>query len=499
MKLRSKLIVSFLLMLIFPIVLFIMAFVFIFNIQAESMNRIYGVDGEAIIKNISAPMVIMDKITEDIYNEMKRVSEENPSRFGDEEYLKELDQRLEKKLSTLTVFQNRTLKYTSSGMEKKELQELLPEASGDNASGTGTYKGGEYQTLIKQLSFTDMLGNEYTVSIATSLKQGIPQLKIMMVQATLSIVLVLVATGLLLSIWLYGSIIRPVSKLKLATNNIKNGNYDFEMPKVTKDEIGDVCADFEEMRMILKQTSEDKIKSDREEKELIRNISHDLKTPLTAIKGYVEGILDGVADTPQKREKYLRTIANKVNDMDKLIDELTIYSRLDTNRMPYNFDRISLKKYFDDFCEELSIDLESQGIELDYKNYMGEEVMVVVDTEQFKRVVNNIISNSVKYMSDGRKGRITINVYDEGKYCHILMGDNGRGIEPNELPHIFERFYRTDDSRNSKQGGSGIGLAIVKRIIEDHKGKIWAESVEGEGTTMHILLRTKQSNEETVV
>ena len=203
----------------------------------------------------------------------------------------------------------------------------------------------------------------------------------------------------------------------------------------------------------------------------------------------MEGILDGIADTPEKQEKYLRTIANKVNDMDKLIDELTIYSRLDTNRMPYTFSKISIKQYFDDYCEELSMDLESQNIELEYMNYVENNVMVAVDTEQFKRVVNNIISNSVKYMSGVRKGHIGIKVYDEGTYVHIIMQDNGKGIGSKELPHIFERFYRTDDSRNSSQGGSGIGLAIVKRIIEDHKGKIWADSVEGEGTTMHILLK----------
>ena len=109
------------------------------------------------------------------------------------------------------------------------------------------------------------------------------------------------------------------------------------MPKIANDEIGEVCKDFEEMRMILKQSSEDKLNSDLEEKELIRNISHDLKTPLAAIKGYVEGLLDGVADTPQKREKYLKTIANKVNDMDKLINELTIYSKLDTTEAHIHF------------------------------------------------------------------------------------------------------------------------------------------------------------------
>lgn len=490
MKLKSKLFVSFCIMLILPVAMCCMAIGFIYNLHMDSICKIYGINEEDLLKNMYSPMNVMGQMTEDIYNEMKGVSETEPERFDDEAYLEELGVRLEEKLSTITVFKNGSLKYTSSDMEKKELQELLPDAaSAVNVSDTGTYKGGKYQKLIKQIYFTDSSGNEYAVSIVTSLNQVIPQLKVLGAQAVIAVVLVLFLTSMLLSIWIYGSIIKPVGRLRLATNNIKNGNFDFEMPKTTNDEIGDVCKDFEEMRVILKQSAEDKINSDKEEKELIRNISHDLKTPLTAIKGYVEGILDGIADTPEKQEKYLRTIANKVNDMDKLIDELTIYSRLDTNRMPYTFSKVAIKQYFDNYCDELSMDLESQGIELDYMNYAGSDVKVAVDTEQFKRVVNNIVSNSVKYMSAGRKGRISIKVYDEGTYVHIIMQDNGKGIGSKELPHVFERFYRTDDSRNSSQGGSGIGLAIVKRIIEDHKGKIWAESVEGEGTTMHILLK----------
>lgn len=190
----------------------------------------------------------------------------------------------------------------------------------------------------------------------------------------------------------------------------------------------------------------------------------------------------------------LRTIANKVNDMDKLIDELTIYSKLDTNRVPYSFAKIPIKGYFDDCCEEIKIDLEAQGIDLDYRCYAGDDVFVVADAEQLKRVINNIVSNSVKYRDESRKEKITIAVYDEGDYVHILLADNGKGIGARELPRIFERFYRTDSSRNSRQGGSGIGLAIVKKIIEDHKGKIWAESVEGEGTAMHINLLKYKDN-----
>ena len=260
------------------------------------------------------------------------------------------------------------------------------------------------------------------------------------------------------------------------------------MPKVANNEIGEVCKDFEEMRVILKETSEAKIKSDHDEKELIRNISHDLKTPLTAIKGYVDGLLDGVANTPEKQEKYIRTIANKVNDMDRLIDELTMYSRLDANRVPYTFVRCEASAYFGDCCEELGTELQADQIALMYNDHITSPAYISVDPEKLKRVINNIISNSVKYMAEGREGRISIDLYDEGDYVHVVFADNGIGINAKDLERIFERFYRTDESRNSKSGGSGIGLAIVKRIVEDHKGKIWAESVEGEGTTMHLYL-----------
>ena len=149
---------------------------------------------------------------------------------------------------------------------------------------------------------------------------------------------------------------------------------------------------------------------------------------------------------------------------------------------------IHLSEYFDDCCDEIGTELDAAGIELNYRNHIKEPVIIAADPEQLKRVINNIISNSVKYMAEGRKGKIDIDLYDESDYVHIIIADNGKGIAGKDVSHIFERFYRTDESRNSKQGGSGIGLAIVKKIVEDHKGKIWAESVEGEGTTMHLNL-----------
>ena len=249
--------------------------------------------------------------------------------------------------------------------------------------------------------------------------------------------------------------------------------------------------DFEEMRIRLKENAEDKIQYDKDNKELISNISHDLKTPITAIKGYVEGILDGVASSPEKLDKYIRTIYNKSNDMDRLIDELTFYSKIDTNKIPYTFSKINVAQYFRDCVEEVGLDMEARGIELGYFNYVDEDVVIIADAEQMKRVMNNIISNSVKYL-DKKKGIINIRIKDVGDFIQVEIEDNGKGIAAKDLPNIFDRFYRTDSSRNSAQGGSGIGLSIVRKIVEDHGGRIWATSKEGIGTEIHFVLRKYQ-------
>ena len=275
----------------------------------------------------------------------------------------------------------------------------------------------------------------------------------------------------------------------MAAQNIKDGNLDFTVDVETNDEIGELCRNFEETR--LKDNAEEKLSGERENKALISNIAHDLKTPITAVKGYAEGLIDGVADTPEKRDKYIRTIYNKANEMDTLINELTLYAKIDTNRIPYNFAKLNVAEYFNDCIEEIGLDLEAKNIGLAYFNYADEDVQIIADPEQLKRVVNNIVGNSVKYL-DKQKGFINIRIKDVGDFIQVEIEDNGRGIAAADLPYIFDRFYRADASRNSATGGSGIGLSIVKKIIEDHGGKIWATSKESIGTVMYFVLRKYQ-------
>ena len=317
------------------------------------------------------------------------------------------------------------------------------------------------------------------------------QVKLMAKDMILTATIILVFTALSVGLWIYRSIAVPLVKLKKATKNIKEGNLDFVLEVEGNDEFSQLCQDFEEMRKRLKESTEEKILMDKENKELISNISHDLKTPITAVKGYVEGIMDGVADTPEKMDRYVRTIYNKTNEMDHLINELTFYSKIDTNRIPYTFSKLNVEDYFSDCAEELGLEMETRGIELVYANYVEKGVQVIADGEQIRRVIHNIVSNAIKYMEKPR-GIIQLRVKDVGEFIQVEIEDNGKGIAAKDLPYIFDRFYRTDVSRNSSKGGSGIGLSIVKKIMEDHGGKVWATSRLGIGTIMYFVLRKYQ-------
>lgn len=330
----------------------------------------------------------------------------------------------------------------------------------------------------------------YDISVGESANSQ-TQVRLIAKDVLFTATVILVFTALSIGLWIYRSIATPLVKLKKATQNIKEGNLDFVLEVEGDDEFSELCRDFEEMRKRLKESAEEKVLLDKENKELISNISHDLKTPITAVKGYVEGIMDGVADTPEKMDRYVKTIYNKTNEMDHLINELTFYSKIDTNRIPYTFSKLNVEDYFSDCAEEVGLELETRGIELVYANYVESGVQVIADGEQIRRVIHNIISNAIKYM-DKPKGIIQIRVKDVGDFIQVEIEDNGKGIAAKDLPSIFDRFYRTDVSRNSSKGGSGIGLSIVKKILEDHGGKVWATSRLGIGTIMYFVLRKYQ-------
>jgi signal transduction histidine kinase len=374
--------------------------------------------------------------------------------------------------------------------------DTVRDAAADSLQGNQLIQAGKKSLLVRQLDFCFPDGARGSLFIVKRV-MGLISGKFLS-GLFVSMLTILVFTAFLLTRWLERSIFTPISAINIAMNNIRDGNFTYTLSTGEEGEIGDLYRNYEDMRLRLKESADEKLEREKQNRELISNISHDLKTPITSIKGYVEGLIDGVANTPEKREKYIRTIYNKANDMDHLIDELTLYSRFESDRIPYNFHRLDVGDYFGDCVEEIGMDMESRGIELNYTNLVSPRTRIIADPEQMKRVINNIVGNSVKYM-DKEKGRIDIRILDEHDSVRIEIEDNGKGIAARDLPNIFDRFYRTDSSRNSAQGGSGIGLSIVRKIIEDHGGYIWATSREGEGTCMHLVIRKYLEQEDETV
>ena len=488
MKLRGRLLTAFLIITALPLILLLITGGTIVRFQSNSIEENYDIKSDTL-QVITNPLKILNRITRGVYNEIILTGTNEPEKFEDNEYIDYLNEQLKSKYSFIAVRKGNEIIYSGDANKFEKISGLLPKFNHSSIDiDGGFYVDGEHPFLIKQQDFYFTDGTEGSIFIITDVTTLVPQIKSFAYQIVCSVILVMIFTSVVLVIWIYRSILRPINILHAATNAMKEGNLDYSIEGDPEDEIGRLCEDFEEMRIRLKELIDVRLKYEEDTKELISNISHDLKTPITAIKGYAEGIMDGVADTDEKREKYLRTIYTKANDMSTLVDELSFYSKIDCNTMPYNFTCINLHDYFTDCIEEISLDLEVKNIEITYNNETDKALMVHADAEQLKRVINNIIGNSVKYIIS-RKGFIQIRIKDIGEYVEIAVEDNGQGIPEKDVPHIFNRFYRGDASRNTSRGGTGLGLAIVKTIIQDHMGSVRAESEEGKGTTIYFTLK----------
>jgi signal transduction histidine kinase len=343
--------------------------------------------------------------------------------------------------------------------------------------------------------------------------------------AVLFFIVIFLAMNFWLSARVTRGIIRPVSRLREAAARIGEGDVSSEIAEDGEGEVRELGQALERLRIKLKETVVLQQKYDDNRKFLMSSISHDLKTPVASIKGYIEGILDGVAGSPEKLREYLETARSKADLMNAMIDDLLLYSRLDLHQLPYHYERTELLPYLEDCVHDHDYEFAQAGIGLTLINETVEPVAVRMDREKMRRVLQNILDNARKYAgcTDGREdglaglsaglaggwmeetaggrtegsaaGRVVETapqvdvVLRETRTSAIIeIRDNGKGIAEADLPYVFERFYRADPARKSAEG-SGLGLAIAKQIVEDQEGKIWARSKTGEGTRMMISLK----------
>lgn len=289
--------------------------------------------------------------------------------------------------------------------------------------------------------------------------------------------------------------IAPMEKLQRGVKQISEGDYSIRIVEDNDNEIGILTREFNRMAMKLEEGEKVKKEYENNRKELIANISHDLKTPITSINGYVEGLLENVVPK-DKADNYLKTIRSNANYMNKLIDDLFLFSKLDMQKLDFSFTITNIKYYIFDIVEELNFMLEEKGIGFSYIDNIENGVFVNLDGKRLYRSIRNLIDNAIKYGTCKNDLNIKINLRQNDEFIFIDVVDNGPGIEGDKINNIFDRFYRIDKERTKDFTSTGLGLAIAKEIIEAHDGRIYVESELGVGSTFTIVLPIAKSEEE---
>lgn len=475
MSIKTRLLLSYIAMTVIPVVLFVLIALGLYSVFLKNAD---GSGNQIFWKTTNERGELVAGI--------KFMARTDPDRFANLSFLKSTDEQLKRLQVGLVVTKNQQITYASSLVDEKDLDQKLQEARvnpSEHDWGKGKWNN-RFAVQKFDIGFAD--GSSGEVYLLTDMSPLLAGFRKLFPILLLSLIIVIGLTNGFLTFLMSRNLIRPLYALKHAAVQIKEGDLSHEVNLQRKDEIGELGAAFEEMRFRLNESIHLQLQYEENRKELISSISHDLKTPITGIKACVEGIQDGIAEG-EKREKYIEMIAKKTDDMDRLIDELLLFSKLDLKRLPFHLEQVDLAAYMRDCAEELRLDPRLEGVSVGFSSNAGGPVQVVADREKLRRVIVNIIDNSLKYLDKADK-KVWLELFGGASEATVKITDNGAGIAKESLPYVFDRFYRAEPSRNTNTGGSGIGLAIVKQMVEGQGGKVWAESQAGEGTSIYFTL-----------
>lgn len=290
---------------------------------------------------------------------------------------------------------------------------------------------------------------------------------------------------------LINHILKPLDKLNEATIRIGEGNLDYPINYEKDDEFKPFCDSFDLMQKNLGDSIKKQLEYEKARTEMVSGISHDLRTPLTSIKGYIKGMIDEVANTEEKRQRYLKIAYKKSCDMDALLSKLFYFSKLETGNMPFFNKRTNMNELLNNYVTEKRAELWNKNINIEIINLLDEEIFCDIDNEQTKRVFDNIVENSIKYADTDNLAisiqlQLIIEKPETNQMLLIRFSDNGNGIAEDKIEHVFEQFYRGDESRTSKNDGNGLGLYVCKYIIEEQNGSI--DAINSNGFCINIVL-----------
>ncbi len=286
----------------------------------------------------------------------------------------------------------------------------------------------------------------------------------------------------------YDNIIKPLSQLSKATRAIRNGDLSTQLifPK-NQDELKELFDDFQAMQQHLRDSVKRRQETEDSRRELLSSISHDLRTPLTSIKGYAEGLRDGIAKTPEKRRRYCNAILTRSMDMERMLEDLSIYNKL--NRYHWNPEVTSLQALLHKFVEETRSQHHWTQMTLfeDYEPIPD----LLIDVKEFRRILYNLSANTIKYR-DKPNSVVWLKLRRLHDRVLFTYSDNGPGVPEDQLEKIFEAFYRGDQARTHTEESSGLGLSIVKQIAALHHGSVRAYNHNGLSIEITLPIHTKE-------
>ena len=289
-------------------------------------------------------------------------------------------------------------------------------------------------------------------------------------------IIVLVIISQLFTKNLTDHIMEPLDVLAEGAKRIKENDLTQDIAYTGELEFENVCAVFNDMQESILAEQEKNRKYEKARTDMIAGISHDLRTPLTAMKGTIKGLMDGVASTPEQQKKFLQAAYRRTGDMDMLLNQLLYLSRMETGNMPISMQTVEIASFLKNYVKGKQEVMEI-GQEEITADTQGITVGVSVDPEQFQRILDNLVENSRKY-GETTPLQMKIKLEKTPKGLSICFQDNGVGVPEEKLPYIFDEFYRGDESRNKKEG-NGLGLYIVKYLMEAMGGSVRAENADG--------------------
>ncbi|MDD4716141.1 MAG: HAMP domain-containing sensor histidine kinase [Oscillospiraceae bacterium] len=398
--------------------------------------------------------------------------------------LTDLSQLLDKNAMSLIVDADgeNLYRYGNSADADSALRSAINELNGE-----GYVSNGERELYAHQVSIN---GTIYRISIfASHAELSYGTLKVVVALAVIillfGIFMSILLTNRFLTKFVFQKIERPLDMLSEGVRQIRDGNLDHRIVYETEDEFAPICSDFNEMAVRLKESVDLTQQHEQSRKELLAGISHDLRSPLTSIRAYVEGLLDGVPKTPEAQRSYLETIKNKAEDIDRLVEELFMFSKMELGEYPDHPKLLRLDDEIRQFVSSVGPEYSGKGLQI----FTGtlSPATVSADPEQLRRVLVNILENSLTY-KDKETGHLEISLQEEKGGFRLSLCDDGPGVPAESLPRLFDAFYRGDPARQNPNRGSGLGLSIVAGAIRRMNGKIHAEPGKDGGLAIVIWL-----------